>query len=338
VPDRRSRPFLYVAAKEGGLLVLELPAGGGPPTRAAAVPRDAIEHLDAISITQAGTRLYVALGNFFGGGPSTAGLAIVDVADPRAPRVEAVWTSDRPLGGSADVLVHGGIAWLAAMEAGVLALDVSGPVIRSIGSIVPDPDFPRPDPGAVQRPNARALALRDSLLFVAYDAGGLRVLDVSDPGRPREVGRYINVRMPDKQQAYNDLVLDGPYAYVTLDYCGLEILDIRDPTRPRQAGWWNPWSCDRASNLWFNSPGHTNQIEFDAAGRRVYVSAGDSELQVIDVSDPARPRLADSWGRPRNGRGAWGLAMDDEAVYLAYIRSAVPFRSDWAGIAALPVR
>ena len=51
----------------------------------------------------------------------------------------------------------------------------------------------------------------------------------------------------------------------------------------RQIGWWNPWESHTIKNLWLNSPGHTNQIVLDANRKIVYLSAGDSELQMVDV-------------------------------------------------------
>jgi hypothetical protein len=94
----------------------------------------------------------------------------------------------------------------------------------------------------------------------------------------------------------------------------------------RQVGWWNPWQCDSASNLWLNSPGHTNQVAFDKEHQSIYLSAGDSELQVVDVSDPRQPRLIDQYGAPRNGLGAWGVGMSSETLYLTYVQALIPFR------------
>jgi hypothetical protein len=146
------------------------------------------------------------------------------------------------MGGSASVLVDGDYAYLGAMDEGVFIFEFSDVRdIHLLGTIQPDVDFPKPDPNRIQHPNARGMAIHGETLLVAYDAGGLRVVDVSDKKRPREIGRYINTRMLGKQQAYNNVVLEWPTAYVALDYCGLEVLDVRDPTAIRQVGWWNPW-------------------------------------------------------------------------------------------------
>jgi hypothetical protein len=240
--DGLGRPYLYVAEKEGGVAVLDISSQGVRPTRAGGVKRASLGGLDAMDVVARGSHLFVALGNFFSNQPSPAGLAVLDVDDPRSPSVLSLWSSERPMGGSASVLVDGDYAYLGAMDEGVFIFEFSDVRdIHLLGTIQPDVDFPKPDPNRIQHPNARGMAIHGETLLVAYDAGGLRVVDVSDKKRPREIGRYINTRMLGKQQAYNNVVLEWPTAYVALDYCGLEVLDVRDPTAIRQVGWWNPW-------------------------------------------------------------------------------------------------
>ena len=336
VADRNGKPYLYLAQKDGGLVVLELPQAAGAPKAVARLPITALGGLHAMNLVQEGDRLFVALGDLFAAAGSKAGLAVIDIGQPAQPRLMSLWTSASKLKGSAGLLVSGRTAYLAAMRAGVFIFDVSNPrAIVPVSSILPDVNFPRPNPNSVQHPNARGVALKDNLLFVAYDSGGIRVIDVADKAKPREIARYINGTAKNKQQAYNNIVIDGRLAYAAVDYCGLEILDIGDPQAIRQVGWWNPWRCETLSNNWFNSPGHTNQLVLDAKQRLVFLSAGDSELLVVDVKDPARPALAGQFGAPKNGRGTWGLAVTDRNVFLTYIKALIPFRGGWSGVTAL---
>ncbi|MEZ5289605.1 MAG: hypothetical protein R2745_00840 [Vicinamibacterales bacterium] len=324
--------LFYVALKTGGVAVYD--ETGRAPRRIGTVERRALGNLDAMHLVLRGGRLYVALGDFFAA-RSRAGLAVLDLGDPRAPRVVDVWLTPDEVKGAAAVASDGRHAYLATMHHGVMTFDVGAASIRHVTTVVPDPGFPRKNPTAVQRPNARGLALAGDLLFVAYDAGGLRVLDVAAPDAPREIGRYVNAGMRNKQQAYNDVVVDGTRAYVSVDYAGLEILDLADPEHPRQLGWWNPWHAERFSNLWLNSPGHANQIGLDPGAGLVYLSAGDSELQVVDVRNPATPTLRARVGTAKDGRGTWGMMLGADRVYLSYIRALVPFRGTWAGIVAV---
>jgi hypothetical protein len=330
--------YLFVALKNGGVGVFRMSAPDKPPALVATVPRGPLGSLDVMNLFQRGDLLLVALGDFFALSGSRAGLATIDVSNPEAPRVLGRWVSPRTMKGAAAVIADERYAYLAAMSHGVLIFDLADPaLIGAPAAIVPDVDFPRPQPNAIQHPNARGLAIGAARrrLYVAYDAGGLRVIDVADPTRPQEIGRYVNRTMGAKQQAYNNLVLDGTFAYVAVDYAGLEVVDVSDPADIRQVGWWNPWRAETPANNWFNSPGHTNQIAFDPKRRLVYLSAGDSELQVVDVSNPRAPRLAANYGEPKNGRGTWGLALGPEHVFLADIFARIPFRGNWSGIRAI---
>jgi hypothetical protein len=336
VADRNGKPYLYLAQKEGGLVVLDLSQPGGGPKAVAEVPIRALGGLHAMNLVQEGDRLFIALGDLFAAAGSKAGLAIVDVSQPTQPRLLSLWTSTANLKGSAVVLVSGRYAYLGAMREGVFIFDVSDPrIIVPVSTILPDVNFPRPNPNSVQHPNARGLAIEGNLLFVAYDSGGIRAIDVADKAKPREISRYVNAALRNKQQAYNNIVIKGRLAYAAVDYCGLEILDVGDPRAIRQIGWWNPWRCETMSNNWLNSPGHTNQLVVDAGRQLVYLSAGDSELQVVSVKDPMHPVLAGHFGAPKDGRGTWGLAVTDRNVFLTYIRALIPFRGGWAGVTAL---
>lgn len=309
------------------------------PKEEARIPVKEFGQLDVTHLTQQGELLYLALGDFFAAKGAPAGLAIVSVKNPREPKVLGLWTSPQMVDGAAIVVVDGKYAYLGAMKQGVMIFDISTPAkIKHLTTFQPEVDFPRKNPNRVQHPNARGLALVGKRLFVAYDAGGLRVLDVRNPERPTEIGRYVNAGMGAKQQAYNNLVVDGDLAYAAIDYAGLEVLNIKDPKKIRQVGWWNPWKAETPQNIWFNSPGHTNQLEFDRARHLVYLSAGDSELQVVDVSDPQRPTLVGHYGAPQNDRGVWGLTLGKETVYLTYIQALVPFRGTWSGITAVKRR
>jgi hypothetical protein len=204
VADRTGKPYLYIAQKDGGLVVLDLAQGAGGPMAAAQLPIRAFGGLHAMNLVQEGDRLFVALGDLFAATGSKAVLAIIDVSQPTQPRVMSLWTSATTLKGSVVVLVSGHYAYLGAMRAGVFIFDVSNPrAIVPVASILPDVSFPRRNPNSVQHPNARGLAIKGDLLFVAHDSGGIRVIDVADKAKPREIARYINGAIRNKQQAYN---------------------------------------------------------------------------------------------------------------------------------------
>jgi hypothetical protein len=335
VVDALKRPYLHVAMKNGGLLILDT-SNGAKPKVAAKLDLDHFAKLHVMHLTQHGDHLYLALGDFFDANGAPAGLAVVDIKNPAAPKVVSLWQSPQKLHGSAIVVVEGKYAYLGAMTEGVMIFDVSRPdKIAHLATFQPDVDFPRKKPNKVQHPNARGLFLHGKLLYVAYDAGGLRIVDVADKRKPKEIGRYINKGMLHKQQAYNNVVLDRNLLYIAVDYAGLEIVDVSDPRDIRPVGWWNPWDAHLLKSIWFNSDGHTNQMVLDAKKKLAYLSAGDSELQVVDVSKPAQPRLAAKFGEVKDKRAVWGLAMSSDRVYLTYMTALIPFHATWAGVKAV---
>ena len=336
VCDALARPYLHIAMKNGGVRILDISNRAGPKV-AAKVGIEQFNNLQVMHLTQHGEYLFLALGDFFDARGAHAGLAVVHVKNPVQPKVVSVWKSKEMLHGSAMVIVEGKYAYLGAMTEGVMIFDVSKPEkIERVSTIQPDVDFPRKKPNKIQHPNARGLAIRGNLLYLAYDAGGMRVLDVADKSKPKEIGRYVNKAMAKKQEAFNNIVLDKNLAYIACDYAGLEIVDVSDPRNMRQVGWWNPWDAHSLKNLWFNSPGHTNQLVLDTKKRLAYMSAGASELQVVDVANPTKPRLSATFaGTPRGKLGVWGLAMSADRVYLTYMAAVIPFRGTWAGIKAV---
>lgn len=333
--DQQERPYFYAALKTGGVQIFEA-IQDQEPVPGSIVPISELGGLEVMNLTQQGDYLFLALGNFFGTNPQQAGIGIIDISDPELPIVTDYWMTDSIVKGTAIILVEGNFAYLGAMNQGLMIFDISDEEnIIKVGEYLPDVHFPVENPNSVQEPNARGMAFRDNLLYLCYDAGGLRVIDVSNPAQPAEIGRYINEEVSHKQQAYNNVILKGNYAYIALDYCGLEIVDISDIDNISRIGWWNPWNCELSSNIWLNSPGHTNQLIFSENQAIIFLSAGGSELLAVDVSEPTNPHLCGAYGETGNQLGVWGLGIRDKTIALAYINAIIPFTGTWSGIKVL---
>ncbi|MFA6544599.1 MAG: hypothetical protein WCS99_09260 [Limisphaerales bacterium] len=335
IHDAGNRPFLYLAAKEAGLRIYDVKDA---PRLVRTIRISELGGQHVMSLAQSGQRVYLALGNHWGK-RETAGLAVIDASNPAQASVAGVWKDTQTNGAGGAVVVSGNTAFLAAMGNGVIALDIGNPAAISVKSrFVPEPAFPdaRPDRSKI---NARGLALQKNLLFLCYDAGGVRVLDVADPGKPVEIGRFSNPAMNGRPRAYNNLVLDGSLAYVTADYVGLEILDIANPRAIKLISWWNPWNPKPDGLRWFSSPGHANEIAYDARSKTVLMSAGRSDLVAVNVSDPARPRQTGVIGTVEDTQATWGLSLHGDLIYLSYIRTlGIPFRADWPGVKVFRLR
>jgi hypothetical protein len=119
---------------------------------------------DAVGVAVSGTTAFVADG--------MGGLAIVDVADPAAPKI----VGKAPTGGQArSVVVDGNIAYVAAGSAGLVLVDVKNAAAPRVISRVTMPG------------TAVRVAYSEGRAFVAAwnDA---RVYDVSNASRPRFIG------------------------------------------------------------------------------------------------------------------------------------------------------
>jgi hypothetical protein len=331
IHDATNRPFLYVAAKEAGLVIYDVK---GAPQRVQAIPIAQLGSMHVMSLSQAGSRLYLALGNHWGKS-EVAGLAVIDVTKPAAATVAGLWKDTEVNGAGGAVVVAGRHAYLAAMGNGLVVLDVGNPAaIRAVSRLKPDLAFPdsRFDRAKI---NARGLAIEKNLLFLCYDAGGVRVIDIADPKNPKEIGRYSNPAMNGKPRAYNNIALNGTLAYVSVDYVGLEVLNISNPSAIKLVSWWNPWNPKLDGLRWFTSPGHANEIAFDEKSKTVLMSAGRSDLVAVIVADPAKPRQVGSIGEVEDTQATWGMSLHGDTVYLSYIRTlGIPFRADWPGVKA----
>jgi hypothetical protein len=199
----------------------------------------------------------------------------------------------------------------------------------------PDPNWPH-IPGLFSTPNARGMTIRNDTLYLCYDAGALRVIDVSDKENPVEVGHYINPTLDaTAQPAYNNVVLVDNYAYVTVDYCGIDIVDISNPEIPVNAGWVNPWNCNNTN--WDGRPGHTNELKTWANNTILFVSGGDTEILAYDITDRENPVEIGSYFTLLDSMVAWGIDIKENYAVLAQVDNPFgqPYDSDWGGMRIL---
>ena len=204
-----TRPYLYVANKEAGLKIYGI-ANPTAPTLAATVPIADLGKLEVMNVSQQGDLLFLAIGNHFTN-PQAGGLAIVDVNDPAHPVVKDYYVVPGSSSGAGIAKAEGNVAYLGAMRSGLAVLDISDPAdIKSLSLFLPDRSYPVANPKP-ELYNVRGLELKNGLAYVAFDAGGLRIIDCRKPEAPREIGRYVNPAMYkplDHAKAYNNLVLD----------------------------------------------------------------------------------------------------------------------------------
>lgn len=317
--DQNGRPYLYIANKEAGVTIYDI-TDLNNPNFISGVSTDDLSDSEVMALTQVNNYLYLALGNHFVS--SSAGLAIVDVSDPSIPIL--IWHQllDSTTSGAGDIYVEDGILYLGAMQEGVFAFNVEDPTNPIfLSQFIPDIQFPHPNPSP-NKYNARGIHMQAQIMFLCYDAGGLRVIDYADPAVPIEVGRYANpatfqpINLP---RAYNNVIVKDTLAFIAVDYCGIEVLDVSSLSEINLLNWWNPLGCPQSN--WFNSPLHTNELYLNESCNRLYISAGRSEVISIDISDPSRLATCTTFGDIDNGESAWGISGWGNTLFVSYICS-----------------
>ena len=114
------------------------------------------------------------------------------------------------------------------MSDGLYILDVSNPnAITEKDIWSPDRNFPTPNPNAVQG-NAGAWPKRQ-LPLLCNDAGGIRVIDISDKPIRWKEKENSSIRRSKSKGRTATSSSRGHYAYVATDYCGMEVWDLTHP-------------------------------------------------------------------------------------------------------------
>ena len=160
----------------------------------------------------------------------------------------------------------------------------------------------------------------------------LRVLDVSNPALPNEVGVCGNLELAGR------VTVAGHYAYVAADFNGMRIIDVSNPAKPKEIGSFEgpgnvtkiavadkyTYLADYSGGLYIvdvSNPRKPQQVgqhgdfvvgDVAVAGNYALLAAG--ELDVIDVSKPDRPKQAGRFSQ-RDGDTAWSVAAAGDYVY-----------------------
>ena len=122
---------------------------------------------------------------------------------------------------------------------------------------------------------ARDIAVHGDYAFVATDRTGLRIVDISDPANPEEVGSI------NKPTFARKVEVTDSFAHVlyrsTDEYreSGLSIVQVTDVENPEEVGYF--------------SLGHQNVYDVTIQGDLAFITCTFYDLIVLDISDPANP-------------------------------------------------
>lgn len=190
-----------------------------------------------------------------------AGLQVIDIEDPEAPRI----VGNVAIDGAGAVALSGAYACVANGTFGLRVCDVSDPENPRIVGTADTPDF------------AGDVAVSGGFAYVADWRSGLQVIDVSHPDRPEIVGSL------DTPAYAMDVAISRDHAYLVTTSPDLQlyVIDVADPRNPTISG--------RMSIMDWGS--------MTVSGAHLYLANYAMGIQIINVSDPERPR-ADGYIAP----------------------------------------
>jgi hypothetical protein len=271
---------LFVAGAGYGLQVLDISDPAHPRWKGGWNPRQCPVGLHVV-----GNYAYVANGR--------VGLSVLNVTDPANPVLVG---QVGILGAPTCVHVAGRYAYVGDYPTGFRVVDVKDPARPVLLGTAPMPQ------------GALSVDAAGSYVY-ATEPMGLHVFDVSDPRKPVRaaslnlLGSVCRVQLADSR------------IYLVSHQLGLLVYDGSDPVRPTAIR----RVASVASTVWFlDDWGIPRRLDaLHVTGRyALALSMGPNMgLEVLDISDPARPKRIGECataGRPRDvrGTGHYAYAMD----------------------------
>ncbi|MBA3858932.1 MAG: hypothetical protein C0507_18665 [Cyanobacteria bacterium PR.3.49] len=146
------------------------------------------------------------------------------------------------------------------------------------------------------------IVLDGNYAYICNGRGGFRIVDVSNPEKPKEVAAYGHMAVPKKA-----VVRDG-CAYIAAGMRGLEVLDVRNPIRPVAVSF-----EDRAVGKYGTLDAKSICIDSD----RLCVLDEDQGVRLFDISNPHKPAPLGEWKAGGRGLRRGAAVVDGKTILIA---------------------
>lgn len=141
------------------------------------------------------------------------GISIIDVSNPKAPRlIKNVFRDHEPTG----IFIDGSFLYLSDFSRGLVIINISDPVNPS------EPVY------MDTAGNAMDIFVYENYAFIADGDEGLAIIDITDPKEPKEP-----IQMDTTGDSLGIGIFDN-YAYLADHSSGLAIINIENPTKPHE--------------------------------------------------------------------------------------------------------
>src|SRR5262249_46509534 len=227
--------------------------------------------------------------------PDHLGTSIIDIADPRQPRVVATITLDDQESHSHKVRVAGDIM-IVNHERNMSKI---GRRAEELPSVLPaltealKREPTRKEIAAKMAVSEDDLAMLEAFEQRGYHNGGFKIYDVSKPAQPKLIAYQktggIGVHRFD---------MDEHHAYISTEMNGyvgniLVIYDLREPTKPQELSRWGMPGQHIAGGETPACAGPPHGVQHALrSGDEMWASCWHGGFWVADISDLARPKSA----------------------------------------------
>jgi hypothetical protein len=233
---------------------------------------------------------------------ATESFAIVRITSPTIPVLEATAETPAPI---TSLAVSGNYAYA-----------ITAPFAPGADTVLPSPiDAGAVAPYALRLINTNVLdevrevgaydisetgegvVVAGKYAYVAAGAGGLRMIDISNPIAPQEVGNFMT------SAAAVDVAMRGSHVYVVLADGAISVINISDPRDLQQV-------------QFYRHPFRATSIIIE--GGVAYIGLREHSLAVLDIDDSvtAAPQLIERGIYPTPGY-VNDIATDGDYVYVA---------------------
>jgi hypothetical protein len=230
--------------------------------------------------------------------PDHLGTSIIDIADPRNPRLVATITLDDHESHSHKVRVAGDIMVVNhernMSKMGRRAEEL--PAVRRALTQVLGREPTRKEIAAKMAVSEDDLATLEEFERRGYHNGGFKIYDVANPAQPKLVcyqktgGIGVHRFDMDERHAYISTEMPGYVGNI------LVIYDLRDPARPQEVSrWWMPGQhvAGGETPTW---SGRRHRLHHALRfGEEMWASCWHGGFWVVDISDLARPKSAGNY-------------------------------------------
>ena len=268
------------------------------PLQGSATLAHNVQRLAHLDLTGGGQVVVQGHHAFIGHMRPPYGTTILDISDPRKPRVVAEIKLDNDRSHTHKVRVAGDIMVTnvehnnrRVVRASQRMLKARAELERTLGRKPSQQEL-----AAKLGLEASALAPLEAELAGGYAEGGFKVWDISNPAKPRFL-----VHQKTGGVGVHRFDMDERYAYISTEmegYLGniLVIYDLRDPQRPAEVSrWWMPGQHTAGGEkpAW---SGQDHRLHHTLRqGDQLWAGCWQAGLRVIDVSDIAKPRTVGAY-------------------------------------------